>query len=346
MLDRIHVRSAVHGVVPHTLVQALCAYLRAQGVDPTSLRPHGLEEFSTDHLARVSAEDYCQFLIRSATALQDPLLGLHLGQTLQPLHLGALGYSLRACDNLGGALARIQRYHRLLHDINPIDLHPTDTQLELRWGVTMGRPGALFDETGVTAIVQFARDLCGRALPLTEVDFVNPPPHDVRPYETFFGCRVRFAQPMTRLCLPLACLQWPLKQHDPHLLKLMDDQVQAALASLPAQGDVVEQARKAMAHLAQHGVPELACVANELKLSPRMLYRQLAARGHQFRNLRETTLRQSALAHVQEGRLPISDIAQLLGYSEQSAFTRAFKRWTGQSPLQWRKNQQTQAALR
>ncbi len=126
----------------------------------------------------------------------------------------------------------------------------------------------------------------------------------------------------------------------------MDDQVQAALASLPAQGDVVEQARKAMAHLAQHGVPELACVANELKLSPRMLYRQLAARGHQFRNLRETTLRQSALAHVQEGRLPISDIAQLLGYSEQSAFTRAFKRWTGQSPLQWRKSRQTQAALR
>lgn len=346
MLDRIHVRSAVHGVVPHTLVQALCAYLRAQGLNPASLLPKGLEEFSADHLARVSAEAYCQFLIRAATALQDPLLGLHLGQTLQPLQLGALGYSLRACDNLGGALARIQRYHRLLHDINPMALHPTDTQLELRWGVTMGRPGALFDETGITAIVQFARDLCGQPLPLTEVDFVNPPPVDVQPYEAFFGCRVRFGQPITRLCLPLACLQWPLKQHDPHLLKLMDDQVQATLAALPANGNVVEQTRTAMAHLAQRGVPELASVANELKLSPRMLYRQLAAQGHQFRDLREATLRQSALTHVQEGRLPISDIALLLGYSEQSAFTRAFKRWTGQSPLQWRKSRQAQAALR
>ena len=95
-------------------------------------------------------------------------------------------------------------------------------------------------------------------------------------------------------------------------------------------------------------MPELACVANELKLSPRMLYRQLAAQGHQFRDLREATLQQTALAHVQEGRLPISDIALLLGYSEQSAFTRAFRSWTGLSPLQWRKSQQdqVQAALR
>ncbi|MGE5453031.1 MAG: AraC family transcriptional regulator [Acidobacteriota bacterium] len=346
MLDRIHQRSAVHGVVPHTLVNALASYLRAQGVDPAPLMPKGLKASSAHALERVPAEAYCQFLIAVAEHLQDPLLGLHLGQTIQPLHLGALGYALLACRNLGEALLRIQRYHRLMHDINPIEYHHTDTHLELRWGVAMGRPGALFDEAGVTAIVQFARDLCGRKLPIAELDFVNPPPHDSRPYQAFFGCPVRFGQAITRLSLPLACLQWPLRQHDPHLLKLMDDQVQASLAALPASGDLVEQTRRVLTHLAPQGVPELWQVASELKVSPRVLYRRLAAQGHQFRGLREQALQQSAKAHVQEGRLAMSDIALLLGYSEQSAFTRAFKRWTGLSPLQWRQAQQGHAAVR
>jgi AraC-like DNA-binding protein len=346
MLQRIQDRHAVHGVVPHTLVQALCSYLRQKRMDPSPLMPKGLQETATHALERVPAEAFCQFQIQAAQALQDPLLGLHLGQTIQPSHLGALGYALLACDNLGAALMRIQRYHRLMHDINPITYHHTSTHVELRWGMAMGRPGALFDETGVTAIVQFAQELCGRPLPIDELDFVNPPPKDSAPYDAFFRCKVRFGQTLTRLSLRLDCLQWPLRQHDPHLLKLMDEQVQASLDALPSSGDLVEQTRRALRYLAPQGVPELDRVASELRLSPRVLYRRLAAQGHQFRDLREQTLEHTAKSHLQEGRLPMSDIALLLGYSEQSAFTRAFKRWTGQSPLQWRQTQAHQAAVR
>ena len=346
MLQRIQDRHAVHGVVPHTLVQALCSYLRQKRMDPSPLMPKGLQETATHALERVPAEAFCQFQIQAAKALQDPLLGLHLGQTIQPSHLGALGYALLACDNLGAALMRIQRYHRLMHDINPITYHHTSTHVELRWGMAMGRPGALFDETGVTAIVQFAQELCGRPLPIDELDFVNPPPKDSAPYDAFFRCKVRFGQTLTRLSLRLDCLQWPLRQHDPHLLKLMDEQVQASLDALPSSGDLVEQTRRALRYLAPQGVPELERVASELRLSPRVLYRRLAAQGHQFRDLREQTLQHTAKSHLQEGRLPMSDIALLLGYSEQSAFTRAFKRWTGQSPLQWRQTQAHQAAVR
>ena len=86
MLDRIHDRSAVHGVVPHTLVQALCAYLRQQGIDPGSLMPKGLQETAAHALERVPAEAYCLCQIRAAEGLRDPLLGLDLGQTIKPLH--------------------------------------------------------------------------------------------------------------------------------------------------------------------------------------------------------------------------------------------------------------------
>lgn len=349
MLDRIHARSTVHGVVPQSLVHALSHYLQARHVDPAPLLPKALQGLTHTGLHRVPAEAYCQFLVRAAEHLQDPLLGLHFGQTIKPVHLGALGYALLACDNLGAALLRIQRYHRLMHDINPIEQHHTATHLELRWGVSMGRPGALFDESGVAALVQFAQDLCGRPLPISELDFVNPAPADIAPYQRHFGCTVRFDQPITRLCLPWDCLQWPLKQPDPHLLRLMEEQVDATLAALPESGDLVERTQRVMVHLAPKGMPELDQVASALKLSPRVLYRRLAQHGHQFRALREQALKQSAETHLRSGQLAMSDIAQLLGYSEQSAFTRAFKRWTGQSPLQWQQAQGgrvTQAAER
>lgn len=338
---RIYERDVVQGMLPNTLLRVLASYLQSQGVAPRELIPRRFKLDDAQHFGRIAAEDYCQLLIKAAERLNDPLLGLHLGQHIQPSHLGALGYVLLACENLGAALMRIQRYHRLLHDINPIDHHLTAEHLELRWGVSHGKPGALFDEAGITGIVQFGRDLSGQHQALHAVDFVNPPPPDVRPYAAFFGCPVRFAQPVTRLVMPLRMLAQPLRHPDPTLLKLMEEQVDAAMARLPQAGDLAEVTSRVIAHLAPQGMPELEQVAHELRLSPRVFYRRLAEQGLNFRNLREAALRQVAEVHLRDARLSLADVGALLGYSEQSAFSRAFKRWTGETPLQWRQGQAT-----
>jgi AraC-like DNA-binding protein len=322
-----------------TLVHVLAEYLHSKSVAPHEVIPRKLEPDRAHHFGRLPAEDYCQMLIRSAERLHDPLLGLHLGQTIQPTHLGALGYVLLACENLGAALMRIQRYHRLIHDINPIEPQLIGDALELRWGVTRGKPGALFDESGITGIVQFGRDLCGQdkhQLPLRAVDFVNPAPPDVRPYTAYFGCPVRFDQPTTRLVIPLGSLAAPLRRPDPTLLKLMEAHVDAAMAQLPEAGDLAEMSRRVIAHMAPHGMPELDQVAQALQLTPRIYYRRLAEQDLNFRALREAALRQVAELHLRDARLTLSEVGALLGYSEQSAFSRAFRRWTGISPLQWR----------
>jgi AraC-like DNA-binding protein len=334
---RLYQRDVVQGMVPLTLVRVLREHLAAQGVPPEAVLPPDLLKDDADPLGRIAAETYCELLIHSAERLQDPLLGLHLGQTLRPTHLGALGYVLLACDNLGGALARIERYHRLVHDINPLQHLVQGEHLELQWGIAQGKPGALFDEVGVSAIVQFARDVCGQRLPLTQIDFVNPPPADPSPYTGFFGCPVRFGQPLTRLVIPLPCLMMPLRQPDATLRELMEAQVDAALAQLPEHGDLSDLTRRVVAHLAPQGLPTLEQVADELRLSPRIFYRRLAEQGWNFRDLRETTLRQVAEMHLRDPRLTLAEVGALLGYSEQSAFTRAFKRWTGCSPLNWRR---------
>jgi AraC-like DNA-binding protein len=333
---RLYERDAVQGMVPLTLVRVLRQYLQSQGVAPSDVLPPQLDLDDANPLARFSAEAYCQLLIQSAERLNDPLLGLHLGQTIQPAHLGALGYVLLACDNLGASLMRIQRYHRLVHDINPVQHRVVDGNLELQWGIAHGKPGALFDESGITGIVQFGRDVCGRHVPLALVDFVNPPPADLHPYLDYFGCPVRFAQPMTRLAIPLSSLAAPLRQPDPTLLKLMEDQVDAAMARLPVAGDLAEMTQRVVAHLAPRGTPELEQVAHELRLSPRVFYRRLAEQGLNFRTLREAALQQVAELHLRDPRLTLAEVGALLGYSEQSAFSRAFKRWSGMPPLQWR----------
>lgn len=333
---RLYERDRVRGMVPLTLLRVLSLYVQAQGRDPREVVPRGLPQGDADHLGRFPAEDYCRLLIKAAELLNDPLLGLHLGQTIQPAHLGALGYVLLACENLGAALLRIERYHRLIHDINPIHHVVVAGNLELQWGVSHGKPGALFDEAGISSIVQFGRELCGRRVPLAQVDFVNPAPPDARPYRDYFGCPVRFGQPLTRLVIPLASLQAPLRQPDPLLLKLMEEQMDAALAQLPQAGDLAELARRVVAHLAPQGRPELDAVAHELHLTPRVFYRRLAERGLNFRDLRDAALRQVAELHLRDPRLTLTEVGLLLGYSEQSAFSRAFKRWTGVSPLRWR----------
>lgn len=336
---RLYERDVVPGMVPLTLVRVLSEHLQAQGVAPHEVLPRDLDLGDANKLARFPAETYCQLLIQAAERLQDPLLGLHLGQRIQPAHLGALGYVLLACENLGATLMRIQRYHRLVHDINPVQHRIVDGNLELQWGIAHGKPGALFDESGIAGIVQFGRDLCGQNLPLALVDFVNPPPADVRPYQAYFGCPVRFAQPLTRLAMPVNTLMAPLRQPDPTLLRLMEEQVDAAMAQLPQAGDLGEMTRRVVAHLAPRGMPELEQVAHELRLTPRVFYRRLAEQGLNFRELREAALRQVAELHLRDPRLTLAEVGALLGYTEQSAFSRAFKRWTGVPPLQWRQAQ-------
>jgi AraC-like DNA-binding protein len=333
------VRDEVQGMVPNTFLRLLAEHLMAQGVDPAQWMPEDALRQDAQQLSRYPAEAFCQLLLRAAEHLGDPLLGLHIGQRIRPSHLGALGYVLLACENLGAALLRIQRYHRLLHDINPIEHHIEGDAVVLQWGVARGRPGALFDEAGITAIVQFARALSGAQLRPVAVDFVNPPPRVSKPFDDYFGCKVRWGQPVTRLAIPMLSLQAPLQQPDPLLRRLMEEQVDTALARLPEVGDLAELTRRVVANLARHGMPELEQVAAELRLSPRVFYRRLAAQGLNFRQLRESSLQQMAESYLADARLSLADVSQLLGYTEQSAFARAFKRWTGASPLQWRKAQ-------
>ena len=146
--------SKVDGFVPATYVQLLYEYLNDQGLDAEKLlgRP---PQVPANGLGRYPVMLWQQLLTRAADLLEDPLLGLHLGSRISPKNLGMLGYILLSCGTLGGALKRLVHYYRLIYDVNPLTLSTENDLIQLHWGEERGRPGALVDETAISALLQF-----------------------------------------------------------------------------------------------------------------------------------------------------------------------------------------------
>ncbi|MDR3417766.1 MAG: AraC family transcriptional regulator [Nevskia sp.] len=329
--------TALRGVVPSTYVRLLFEYLERHGHQARTVLGEDPPAAGDRGLGRYPVARWRALLERAAARLQDPLLGLHLGRTITPAHFGVMGYVLLACPSLGAALLRFQQYQRLLYDVNPMRHTVAADAVTLEWGVESGHPGPLVDECAITALVQFSRDITGRRGAPLGVEFVNPQPPDLRPYRAYFGCPVQFDRPLTRVRLAPAMLALPLRQPDPALLGVLQGQADALLAELPQEDDFERAVRRCVARLAREGEPSLQRVADELHLSPRTLHRRLEQNGRNFRELLEDTRRHLADDYLRDPRLRMVEIALLLGYSEQSAFTRAYRRWTGSTPKRARR---------
>jgi AraC-like DNA-binding protein len=324
------------GVVPETFVQLLYEYLEQRGMSPEAVLGDPWPVPQAHGLGGVAIERWARLLERASGHLGDPLLGLHVGQTITPRHLGVLGYVLVACSNLGAALQRLERYQRLIFDVTPLEIRGGSGYIELVWSAEHGRHGQLVDDTGVAALVQFCRGMVRTQQPPLEVQFVNSEPDDTQPYRDFFACPVRFGRAETIVRVSLATLALPLKTADPGLIAVMERQADELLGQLPCEDAVVELARKATARLLHEGEPDIEAVAAGMQCAPRTLQRRLKAAGTGFRQELALVRRQLAEQYLRDPRLSIAEIAQLLGYSEHSAFSRSYREWTGVTPQRWR----------
>lgn len=336
--DSLGSADTLRGVVPATYVDLLYDYLTARGVDALALL--GPKPVIDKGIGRYPVTRWKKHLQDASEALNDPLLGLHLGETISPKHLGVLGYVLLSCGTLGAALLRLQQYHQLIYDVNPMEITTSEEHVTLLWGLEMGKPGRLVDETAIAALLQFSRDIIGLpSFAALSIEFVNSAPADSQPYEDWFGCPVIFAQDATRITMNLSDLARPLRTADAALTGILEQQANQLLS------DLTEVEVKRYSSETRHLIiqqmhqmePTAVSVAAALNLSSRTLHRKLRAEQTSFRELLRQTRHQLAKQYLSDPRLQLSDIAQLLAYSEQSAFTRAFKIWQGQSPAQYRR---------
>lgn len=320
--------------VSGALVGMLRDYLDSRGLKAGDCRAR-LDTWPLE--ARIPLADWIGLLEAVAAAAPGPAPGLSIGQCIAPRHAGVMGYIALSCESLGEAFMRFERFHRLVYDGNPAVMSIHGDVVTLGWGIEHGLPGQLADETAIAAFATLIRKLVNQRLAPTSINFVNPPPADLTPYEDFFGCPVTFGGTVTCVTFPTSYLMLPIMHSDPGLRTLLENQAESLLRALPGRQDFQTELKEALLRSLHEGTPTLERVATRLALSPRTLQRRLGDLDLNFQHLLDRTRAELARGYIQEGNLTLSEIALLLGYSEQSAFNRAFKRWTGQTPKSLRK---------
>ncbi len=300
-------------------------YTQLQGFSPSS---------------RISFGQWWALLERLQQRFSPRHIGLELGQRVRPAHLGMLGYLTLASDTVAEALLEFQRYQGLLHDGDRASIEVLDERMILSWSANYGPSTSLSDEVLVGGLLRFVRLMTGRAdlLPLA-VDFTFAEPEDTQAYAANFGAPVRFAQRRTALQFPTAYLDLPVTNSDPGLKLLLERQAQAALSVLPHSEGFMQGLRSALLRAMQSGRANSAHVAAMLNMSERTLFRRLSEQGLSFKVILAQTRTQLAQEYLRDKRLTLSEIALLLGYSEQSAFNRAFKREIGLSPRRYQQQE-------
>ena len=270
----------------------------------------------------------------------DEPVGIALGKRIRADYVGVLGHLLLSSEHLNDASQGFQRYQRLLHDGDRAQISAKDGWICMSWTTDYGASSRLSDEVLVVGVIHFIRTLTADdALAPAMVDFTFAEPAESAELADACGCNVRFSQKTTALYFKPADMLLPVQQSNPGTHALLDQQAQALMGILPAEDPFTLNLKHALLIAIRQGQPDIGCVARTLHLSERTLFRRLKAAGLVFSDIMTQARMQLAKEYLLEGRLTQSEIALLLGYSEQSAFNRAFKQNTELPPGVWVKGQ-------
>lgn len=321
-------------------VRPLVSGLQALGHDPTPLLASAGVGGSllTNLDARVPWAAVLALIAHAVERTGDANLGLHLAEHADLASLDVHVYAMVSSPTLGDAYARLCRNQRLIHESTRIELMVEGDRATLRHvmpgGVVAPRHSAEFL---LAMWVRGSRLAIGSEWTLAEVHFGHPEPPDPSDHHRFFGAPVRFGTGENALLVPAALLDTPCARADPALLALLDRYAADRLARAPGISSFADRARGALVEDLRGGNPSASRLASRLRMSVRTLSRTLAAEHLSYRTLLDRVRHELSCQYLADDRVSIAEAAFLLGFSELSAFYRAFKRWTGQTPAEFRR---------
>lgn len=285
--------------------------------------------------ARVSQRAARRLWELSVVATGDPACGLHVGRRIRPEGLHALGYAWMSSRNLVDALNRFCRYAEVLITL-PVNLALTGGPEGYRFTATFPDPAHQPHEAGVDAtllaLVSLASQAVGKPVrPLAVWLQRDACRADRARYTAAFGAPVTFGAPVNGLLIDTATAEALLPTDNPAIAAAVDQVAERYVASLQAQ-PVAANVRDMLVELLPTGAAGQETVARRLNRSLSTLQRQLQAEGLSYRTVVDTTRRNLAEAYLGDKRFSQAEIAYLLGFSDQSSFSRAYRRWTGKSP--------------
>jgi AraC-like DNA-binding protein len=284
--------------------------------------------------------DYYGMIELMAEQMDITPLPLIVGEGMRPDEYGALGLAWKAAPNLLGSFSRVARYWRLWTSYTQYEMEETGRGMlfvQRREGIR--RLGLRISvEATMASGVSLSRQVSTRPFSPIEVYFQHPAPKTIEHHEAYFDCPVYFGADKDAMLLSHQSLSEPNILGDEGITAFLDSHLDQELAQIDDTPALPAQTKGEIARALSEGLPKMGDIARRLGLSARSFHRRLAEHGLSFQTLTEDTRREIATAMLQDDRYSLSEIAFLTGYSEQSAFNRAFKRWMGVTPAAYRKS--------
>ncbi len=325
-ITSLFARKMVAAGEPHIDAPAL---LRSVGLDPDG---------PWDPKAMIAEADYYAMLARMASVSDVTALPLRVGATMRCDEYGALGLAWKAAPNLHGSFSRVARYARLWTSMVQYELRDAPGGMlfvEHRAGDRcLGM--RLSIEADMASGVAISNQVSPVPLRPLQVYIQHRAPHTTAHHEAYFGCPVQFGAELDGMLLRSDALLRPNILGDEGITRFLLSHLDAELAAIKDDPPLKTAAKDAIARALSEGLPKMADISRSLGLSSRTFHRRLAAHGLSFQALAEETRRELAQGLLGDQSYSLAEIAFLTGFSEQSAFTRAFKRWTGTTPAQFR----------
>jgi len=319
---------------------ALWRQLEGYGIDPAPLfRNEGIDpEVIFDAGARVPMDRYQRLDEKAAELSGDPYFSLRGAEYFRPAHLGPLGFAWLASSTLRTAFQRLSRYARVIQEKLSVELSEDRQYFYVHIDAHIPLLNETIREDGqLAALVKLCRTIAGRQFNPVRVGFRQQQPPQTAYHYELFRCPIEWGADRTVAVLNVADVDRRLTGSNDQLAKLNEHIVVKYLAH-SAKQDTVNRVKAAIIDGLANGSVSEASVAEQLHMTPRNLHRRLQKENTSFKLLLTEIRKELAQQYIQDRSKTLTEISYLLGFSEASSFSRAYKGWTGHAPTEARRD--------
>lgn len=284
-------------------------------------------------------------IMQIVSTTKDQMVGLKLARHIDLKAFDTLGYLLMNCETIGEGLQRIQRFEKLVMEHSETGILKNDNIARVSWTCRYDNEAVrYFRELIVTGWVSMVNRMSDVPLICKSVHFEHKAPYqdtemadDAKAeYEALFGCPVVFESDWTGLCFDEKYLDLPYGQSDPRLKAIMEEYAELMLSTLDSQLSFVHKAKLTIYRQLLNGETCFEDFADHMHLSTRALQARFQKIGITYGELLDEIRRMLSLIYLDDSSISTLEVGVLLAYNDQSSFARAFKRWTGETPKQYR----------
>ena len=316
--------------------------IRAAGANPDQVvRAVGLDIAEFSNLdGFIESARFAQLLEEAARATNDETFGLHFGERFNPKNIGPLIYVVLNSPTIAAGIENGGRYLKIHNEAAKLSIKIAGEHVYIQHVlVDMGLASTRQqEECSMVVSLQTIRLMAGSDWKPQEVRFAHESPSQTAEHLRIFGAPVLFGCATNALVVAREFLERQVPAADPRLFRILKRYVDHVVKEMPREDSLLAAVRKVIGETIRDGDLNFGRVAKNMRLSPRTLQRRLKEQGMGFKNLVDDTRRRFAINYMKDRNHSLTQIAFLLGYSEVSAFNRAFKRWTDSTPLRYRRN--------